>query len=181
MDNDMKDRKHLSINKVDHFLYHLNDMLTNKTHYSMTLFPEYDRHCFNALGFASKNMDVNAMSLEDLATAMNKTTRVSIKNDAFAAVIKFLMNNGLYCDKDGFDNKLAVPDFVNPDYTNRRYLTVSANKSGFGYIMYITGKELKSIYTELYGQRVPLRNVNRPVWGFILGSGDDTKFYILIQ
>lgn len=182
LDDDMKWRKHVSINKLDHFLHHLNDVLTNDKFYGMKLFPEYDTHCFNALGFASKTMNVNSMSIDAIASAHNQVNSIPDEDEpdqAFEATIKYIMNNGLYCDKD---SKLSVPDFMNTDDTNPRYLINSMKKSGFGYLMYLTAKELKSIYNDLFAGENKKRIIfNKPVWAFIINSDDDTKFHLLIQ
>lgn len=154
LDDWHKSRDH---RKHEHFRWWINHILESEKLMSLRLFVENDTRCFDTL-FLGSNRD-----------------------EAFSVILKYILDRNI-CPSV-HDNKLIVPDFMNPDGDNPRYLTTSGKFGGFNYLVYLTAEELQDIYNNKINKRI-LRSLDKPCWSYIKtfkGSLKDTKFFIYIQ
>lgn len=171
----LKWRRHTDIVNLNHPLYCLNMLLTNSKFYSMMLFPENDTRVFNAIYLCSKTFNHELSDLNDYIEGMNKSSNLDSCDNSFRIIIEYLMNEGLI--NDPHHDKIAVPDFVNPDNINVRYLTRSVNNNWFRYLIYITGNELK----ELWETKINKNYVDKQAWSYILNGDGNIKYYMWIR
>ena len=168
-------RKHTDISDLSHPLYGLNELLTNEKFYTMMLFPENDTRVFNAIHLCSKSFNHELTSLDGYIEGMEKCPSLDNGDNSFNSIIEYFMLEGLISDQ--FHNKIAVPDFVNPDSVNSRYLKRSVNNNWFRYLIYITGHELK----ELWETKVNKELADRQAWSYILNGNGSIRYYLWIR
>lgn len=143
--------------KHKHFRFWMNHLKGDKGHVSLRFFV------------------VNSGNVRPFDTLYAGTNEEQI----FQAVIDYILENKI-CP-DPHHKKLEVPDFVNPDYYNPRYITSSGRFGGFHYLVYLTAEELKEIYrTKINRKR--LHPSDKAMWGFINSTSteQETKFYLFM-
>jgi hypothetical protein len=142
-----------------HFRYWINRFLTEKTHFSLRLFvlETGNVKTFDTLHIGSNDSD----------------------SEVFKIIMQYILDRNI-CP-DPHYAKLEVPDYVNPDHHNPRYLTKSGTFGGFNYLVYLTGSELKEIYKTKLNKR-KLNYLEKTHWGFINASSTDkeTKYFLFI-
>jgi hypothetical protein len=149
--------KSLDHEKHGHFRYWMNYFLTENKHFSLRFFivNTGNTRCFDTLHIGSN------------------------ESEAFNVIFQYILNENI-CP-DPHQQKIEVPDFVNPDNYNQRYINYSGRFGGFWYLVYLTGKELKEIYKTKINKR-KLNYMEKAYWGFINSTSLDkeTKFFLFI-
>lgn len=154
-------RKSNDMSKNTHFRWWINNLLTNKNHYNLRLFPENDTNCFDTLYVGNK------------------------EDQEFNIILQYILDNNII--PDPYKKEIQVPDFLNPDFHNPRYLRNSCREGGFSYLVYLTAKELNEIYnTKLVKSKICV--LQKPLWAYINSHArskneqlEDTKFHLFIS
>ena len=153
-------RKSDDVSKNEHFRWWINNLLNNEKHYRLRLFPENDTNCFDTLYVGSK------------------------EDQEFNAILQYILDNHII--PDPHKKEIQVPDFLNPDHYNPRYLKNSCREGGFRYLVYLTAKELNEIYaSKLSKSKISV--LQKPLWAYINSHVrskneqlEDTKFHLFI-
>jgi len=150
-------RKSLNEEKHSHFRYWMKEFLKENNYYSLRFFVQStgNTRCFDTLHLGNN------------------------ESEGYQLILQYILDYHICPDKHY--SKVEVPDFVNPDNYQPRYITSSGRFGGFNYLVYVTAEELQEIYKTKLNKR-KLNYLEKAFWGFVNACSKDkeTKFYLFL-
>jgi len=150
-------RKSKNENKHSHFRYWMKEFLKKDVYYSLRFFVQStgNTRCFDTIHLGSND------------------------SEGYQLILHYILDH--YICPDKHYSKVEVPDFVNPDNYQPRYIKSSGRFGGFNYLVYVTAEELQEIYKTQLNKR-KLNYLEKAFWGFVNACSKDkeTKFYLYL-